>query len=450
MSSGSGSGRLPSLNSSGAPALKFKPKFIARRTKEEREASAPKVKQEDSQVPSNDRRRGNYSDKKATGPGNQQRRLARYLNNTHVITSGPLAAGNFVSDKSGDMKRSFIKSEGGSSSLVHKGLQTIDTADVEADSDEDDGDNGDTKDKASDGERKAKSKFNMGREYTVHELKDKNDAEEDSDSDVNMDEEAWQAKKVEELFPIRPIRIRHDDLDTVQKEIKDSFSEGTTREPTPLFQIKTEGDDTIASGNGETGLQNILKTKVATLNERIKQLNLQQQFHSLDEKESLQELKNLADDHTRIWKKINRINNKPKRFVLLQLPSKLPNFEEITPKAEKQETSDIIPTGEEAPSQSQEGEDETPVEIKAKKILKHKSKENDFVEPNSLAGKIGSIRIHKSGRLSVKIGNVVMDINRGAETTFLQDVVSLNDSAESPSVEVLGRLDGRFVVTPRF
>lgn len=444
MSSGNGSKRLPSLKSSSvASGLKFKPKFVARRTKEERDASAPKIKQEESQKPAYDKKKA----QEKRPASNQQRRVPRYLNNTHVISSGPLAAGNFVSDKGGDFKKSFIKSEGGSTSLVHKGLQTIDNAAVESEDDQDDADE-EKKETADNNQRKSKSKFNMGREYTVHELTEDNYEEEEFDSDVNMDDEAWQAKRVEELFPIRPIRIRHDDLDTVQKEVQDSFSEGTTREATPMIQIKKE-DHNRGFESKETDLQQLLKAKEENMLDRIKKLNFQEQFRSLDEKESLQEMKNLTEDHLRIWKKLNKINNKPKRFVLFQLPSKLPSFEEITPKTENEQTDHRLLSTQDS-TQSEQENKQSGIDFSAKKNRKQEVVKENFTPQDSLTGKIGSLRVHKSGRLSVEIGGVIMDINRGADTSFLQDVASVNDNGETPTVELLGRLDGRMVVTPRF
>lgn len=410
MSSASGSGRLPSLSSSGGkPSLKFKPKAVARRTKEEREASAPKIKTEEVAKPYNDKKNQGRS----TATANKQRRMARFLSNTHVISSGPLAAGNFVSEKGSDMRRGFIKTEGGTSSLVHSGLQNIEGG--EANSDDED-------DKDKEHGAKNKSKFNMGREYAVHDI----DGEDEDDSDEigELDEEALQARRVEELFPVRPLRIRHEDIEVVEKKVQESVSDATSREVTPA--VKTE--------DGLPELQQALEQKQTNLQDRLKELSLESQFQSLDQNETLQEMKALINDHLLIGKKLNRINNKPGRFVLFQLPSKLPEFEEVTPKTEQ-----------EPPTDTKEEPDE------ADKVEKPKKKDEPAkAAEDSLTGKIGSIRVHRSGKLSVKIGNVVMDISKGADTAFLQDVVAINESGETPCLENLGRIDGRVVVTPRF
>lgn len=435
MSSGSGSGRLPSLNSSaGKPSMKFKPNFVARRTKEEREASAPKLNADESPKSLKEKRKGG-NDRRTENAGNQQKRMARYLNNTHVISSGPLAAGNFVSDKSGDLKRGFIKTEGGGPSLVQKGLEDIDNGDVDSVDEDESG---------LEPKSKSKSKFNMGREYTVHEIQDEYEDIGDVDSGDNgaTTDEAWQAKRLHELFPVRPIRIRHEDLDTMQKRIQESLSDVTSREMTP-HGLKVETNDES---------QDIPVHKENSLQEKLNHLSLQHQFQSLDQNESLLELKSLNEDHLHIWKKLNKINNKPNTFVIFQLPSKLPAFEEITPKTELADNEETLHLREEAEKKETETANKSQVEeaMKQEKKRKIKKKDHTAVPQEALAGNIGSIRVHKSGRLSVKIGEVVMDISRGAETTFLQDVAALNESGETPSVELLGRIDGRVVVTPRF
>lgn len=415
MSGESGSGRLPSLSSStGKPALKFKPKAVARRTKEEREASAPKIKAEENPKAFHDKKKDG---RKNTGTNNQQRRMAKFLNNTHVISSGPLAAGNFVSEKGSDMRRGFIKSEGGMSSLVQTGLRNIDNGDTISD-DEDD------EDKDKEHGAKGRSKFNMGREYVVHEIPDDDD-EVESDNSGELDEEALQARRVEELFPVRPLRIRHDDLEVVEKKVQEALSDVTTREATPAPGIKRE----------ENELKDILTEHESTLKEKLKSLNLQNQFQSLDENEALLEMKSLVADQFSIAKKINKLNDKPNRFILFQLPSKLPHFEDVTPQANEDTAM---------PDASEE------TDSKEKKQDASKKNEPLQVSQEALTGNIGSIRVHKSGKISVKIGNVIMDASRGAETTFLQDVVALNNAGETPSIEALGRVDGRVVVTPRF
>ncbi|GAV55164.1 hypothetical protein ZYGR_0AS04880 [Zygosaccharomyces rouxii] len=428
MSSGNGPGRLPSLKNTGAakPGLKFKPKVAARRSKEEREASAPKLESDETSKPNNDKKKP--MNKRMTGPGNQNRRMARYLNNTHVVSTGPLAAGNFVGDKGGGPKRAFTKLEGGSgvSPLVLQGLKKM------GGNEDDDDDEDDVDDNGEDDEDKKKSsaqnRFNMGKEYSIHDL---NGSEDEGEETPDMDEETWRALKTEELFPIRPVRYRHQDLEVLQNANKEATSSDlTTREQTPAgLTVKQEPTDSANE------LQDTLKQRESELHKKLDDLSLAQKFQSLDQNESVAEVKSMNEDHERIWKKLNKINNKSNRFVLFQLPPKLPEFEHNVIKPEVGEA--------EQPAETKKDEDE-------KKSTKKKDAET-AEPPPPLAGRIGSIRVHKSGRLTAKIGNVVMDISRGTETTFLQDAVTINQESDAPPfAELLGRVDGRVVITPRF
>lgn len=432
MSSGDGPGRLPSLKNPGAgkPGLRFKPKVATRRSKEEREASAPKLESDETPKSSNDKKKP--INRKSTGPGNQNRRMARYLNNTHVVSTGPLAAGNFVGDKSGGPKRAFTKLEGGSgvSPLVLQGLKKMGGNDDDEDEEDEERDEGDNREE--DGEDKKKSstqnRFNMGKEYSIHDLNGSDDDEGEGTPDV--DEETWRALKTEELFPIRPVRYRHQDLEVLQSVDKEAISSDiTTREQTPVnSSVKQEPTENANE------LQDTLKQRESELRQKLDELSLAQKFQSLDQNGSVAEVKSMNEDHERIWKKLNKINNKPDRFVLFQLPPKLPEFERNVVRPELAETD-----------QSMEGKGDEGTKESTKK-------DSEIAEPPpSLAGRIGSIRVHKSGRLSAKIGNVVMDISRGTESTFLQDAVTINqDSDAPPFVELLGRVDGRVVITPRF
>lgn len=435
MSTGNGSGRLPSLKSASAskPGLKFKPKAAARRTKEEREASAPKLEGEESQKHASDRRKPN--NRHTTGPGNQNRKMARYLNNTHVVSTGPLAAGNFTGDKGGP-QRSFSRAEGrGASSLVLQGLKNLgeqeDNNDVDDEVEEEDEEEEGNKEKKS-----AINRFNMGREYSVHDLVgDEDDDEADS---PEMDEQAWRAMKTEELFPIRPVRYRHQDMEVLQNAKHDSYSStDPTREPTPAVpQVKAE--------DSGSELYDTLNRQENELHSKLDQLTLQQKFQSLDQAESLAEIKSLNEDHERIWKRLNKINNKSNRFVLFQLPSKLPEFEQVDLEPES-----LMDTAADVKEEEEEVEDNKKEEGNSKSS--GASVPGSAPEVAPLTGRIGSIRVHKSGKLSAKIGNVVMDISRGTETSFLQDAVSINQNSDAPPfAELLGRVDGRVVITPRF
>lgn len=431
------SGRLPSLRD-GAPsafgdankkkkALKFKPKAGTRRTKEEREASALKVKTESSKD-KKDFHKKNFDNK----PNQQrQKRVPRYLNNTHVISSGPLAAGNFISDDSRGgsamMRRGFVKIEGDGSSLVQKGLLTIENDAYDSDEDSDKDEKVNTKINV--------TKFNMGREYKVgHD----EFVEDEVESEVELDEEALQAKRIEELFPVRPVRVRHDDVDVLKKEIQESLTEPATREATPALPVlKSENEAT---------LNDTLENRRGDLQDKLSSLNIDPEYQSIDAEEMRTEMLQVTSDYQKLAKKLNKMNNKPNKFMLLQLPSILPSFQNITPKSE--DPTEAVPKEE----NSENSDTTKPTSTNGKKTKHKKSKKKiEAVPQEDLTGRVGSLRVHKSGKISVKIGDVVMEVNRGAETTFIQDLVALNaEDEEAPTVEYLGRIDDRIVITPKF
>lgn len=109
------SNRLESLNSQkpGAkPALKFKPKVVARKSKEDREKNAPVVKSEDKSYLLAGRGRGSLR-------GRGRGRGGSYVG-THVVSSGPLASGSVgmggtASTKTGNTSDRIFNASGTSS-----------------------------------------------------------------------------------------------------------------------------------------------------------------------------------------------------------------------------------------------------------------------------------------------------------------------------------------------
>ena len=465
------SGRLPSLkdaardafngpNMKKKTALKFKPKAGTRRSKEEREASALKVK---SEVPIERKDNKNANQQNRTG-NQRQRRVPRYLANTHVISSGPLAAGNFVGDNGRGggtmMRRGFVKVEGDGSSLVKKGLLTIENDANESDLDED-GDYKKVMEEEDDGSKSRVAKFNMGREYRVG--RDDLELDENSvDSDIELDEEALQARRIEELFPVRPLRVRHEDIDLLKKDIQESLTETTTREPTPgvmtdeAFPMSSSSSIDKKMGSDGHTLIDTLENKRDELQDKLNKLNIDSEYEPFDAKDMKIETIQINRDHEKLRHKLQKINNKSNKFVLFQLPYTLPTFQDVTPKNEENgtansETTTVKKQTEDNNQKEEEEENKTKKPV-TKKTKNKKSKKKIMAIPQEeLRGKIGALRIHKSGKMTVRIGEVVMEVSRGAETSFIQDLVALNiDDEEIPTVEYLGRVDDRILVTPNF
>ena len=464
------SGRLPSLkdaardafngpNMKKKTALKFKPKAGTRRSKEEREASALKVKPE----VSIDRKDNKNANQQNSRTGNQrQRRVPRYLANTHVISSGPLTAGNFVSDNgrgAGDMmRRGFVKVEGDYSSLVKKGLLTIENDTNESDLDED-GDYKKVVEEEDDDSKSHVAKFNMGREYRVGRDDLELDEKCSVDSDIELDEETLQARRIEELFPVRPLRVRHEDIDLLKKDIQESLTETTTREPTPgvmtdeAFPMSSSSSIDKKMGSDGHTLIDTLENKRDELQDKLNKLNIDSEYEPFDAKDMKIETIQINRDHEKLRHKLQKINNKSNKFILFQIPYTLPTFQDVTPKNEENRTVNLETTT--VKKQTEDNNQKVEDKIKKPVAKKTKTKKNKkkivAIPQEELRGKIGALRIHKSGKMTVRIGEVVMEVSRGAETSFIQDIVALNiDDEETSTVEYLGRIDDRILVTPNF
>ncbi|CCH61770.1 hypothetical protein TBLA_0F02290 [Henningerozyma blattae CBS 6284] len=379
-------------------------------------------------------------------PGNQQRRLPRYLQNTHVVSSGPLAAGNFSSDKNGEMRRSYFKSgNSDSSSLVQKGLQTFGNADSISDDE--------NEDKMAKGDKG--SRFNMGREMSLQDWKkmekELEQIEDDTQENIDPDdEEAWQAKRIEELFPVRPLRILHDDGEVHSKS--DNTEEATstepsTREDTPI--IKTEPDVNIKMEHSNE------ETVEAALSAEVNNNATDDpEMHAINEEEIVLENVQYTNDHNRILHKLHSINDKDGKFVFVQLPNILPDFTDLAPpKPESVEDEDTNKDGKENSGEKAKAALEKKPTKRLGALAKKAKKKDEgppIVNQKELSGRIGTIRVHKSGKLSVKIGDVIMDVARGADPTFFQDIIAFNEKDENPVAEHLGLIDEKIIVMPKF
>eukprot|EP00049_Salpingoeca_infusionum_P005330 m.90982 g.90982 ORF g.90982 m.90982 type:complete len:327 (+) comp12935_c0_seq5:178-1158(+) len=63
-------------------------------------------------------------------------------------------------------------------------------------------------------------------------------------------------------------------------------------------------------------------------------------------------------------------------------------------------------------------------------------------------GAIGSLRVRRSGKVEMCIGDVVFDVTQGVPTNFLQDVVVVDTESSEPHIATLGSLQQKFVVSP--
>lgn len=65
-------------------------------------------------------------------------------------------------------------------------------------------------------------------------------------------------------------------------------------------------------------------------------------------------------------------------------------------------------------------------------------------EKGTAQGQIGTLQYHESGKVTLLIGNTVMDVCTGANVTSIEDVTLIEDE----TVSRLGQIDERFVVVP--
>lgn len=71
----------------------------------------------------------------------------------------------------------------------------------------------------------------------------------------------------------------------------------------------------------------------------------------------------------------------------------------------------------------------------------------DDLLQNHPEGKLGKLRLHKSGKVTMLIGNVPFEVQNGLECFFKQTVVSVSNNPDAAYVE-LGEVGRRFLCTP--
>ncbi|GMF12623.1 unnamed protein product [[Candida] boidinii] len=110
-------------------------------------------------------------------------------------------------------------------------------------------------------------------------------------------------------------------------------------------------------------------------------------------------------------------------FLFVQLPEKLPSFDlpkKTTNKVKK--------------------------EVKDEPVGTQLSKNDNSLKGNS--GIVGKLRVHKSGKVTMKIGNVILDVTRGGAANLVQDLVAVNNIDKE--CHYLGRVGEKIIATPKF
>lgn len=361
------SNRLESLNSKkpGAkPALKFKPKAVARKSKEAREKDAPAVKTEEpSRMPPTRGRGG------ARGRG--RGRGGAYVG-THLVSAGPLAMGSVSVGPGTTNSKTGLTSDRiyGVDNTLNDPLAHLKSRKSKSA----------TPDAASDDEDDPR-KINMSKEYAFEE------------SEVV-------------LFPVRPQKDEPEDKAAVGA-LSTTTLVSNTKSPT-VESVKSELLEEVAQPQ-VIGPDDALET--AEYNRHIDD--------RLDIVDLLTtQLSGLKTDEDGA--------GPGEKYFTVHLPQVI--------------------------SESSE-------EIELKSTFANSNNQN-------IEGHVGNINFHKSGKISISIGNTLFDVSAGVPSSFLQEVVVLDshaarksDDDESEMLDAdgmkiggnifrLGEVAGKIVATP--
>ncbi|ELU12039.1 hypothetical protein CAPTEDRAFT_219764 [Capitella teleta] len=118
-------------------------------------------------------------------------------------------------------------------------------------------------------------------------------------------------------------------------------------------------------------------------------------------------------------------------LILIQLPDTLPGEPVYTEEEEKE-------AREKSKQKGTTGEEELSQKLK-------KCSLGDFQE-----GLIGKLRVHRSGRTTLQLGSVSLDVSMGTPASFLQEVVSVYAEAEEGNMTVLGHTEHKLLCVPDF
>ena len=73
-----------------------------------------------------------------------------------------------------------------------------------------------------------------------------------------------------------------------------------------------------------------------------------------------------------------------------------------------------------------------------------------FTFQNVSEGYIGKLQIYKSGKVTMRLGNVVLDVSVGTPCGFLQDLVSVHTEKDPPEMVCLGHVNHRLIAVPDY
>jgi len=74
----------------------------------------------------------------------------------------------------------------------------------------------------------------------------------------------------------------------------------------------------------------------------------------------------------------------------------------------------------------------------------------DFTFQNVSEGVIGKLQIHESGKVKIRLGNVLLDVSMGTPCGFLQDLISVHTDKTPAEMISLGHIDYRLIAVPDY
>lgn len=166
------------------------------------------------------------------------------------------------------------------------------------------------------------------------------------------------------------------------------------------------------------------------------------QEHTGLEAEERRERRRVERDHEQITKEFNMLTvtgegERPEienKLYFFQLPG-------IAPQFERPEGSSSVPE----PSKETTPDDPDDLMTVDDPEVKEEGEKKDE-GPRAPEGQIGRLRLHKSGRLTMVLGDIEMEVTQGTEFSFLQEVVVL-DKPEKKAYSV-GQVAKRMVLSP--
>jgi len=378
------SNRLESLNSKKPssspvpkPGLKFKPKVVQRKSKEERAKVAPQVKQEPQR---NALTRGRGGSARGRGRGGRNNYAG-----THIVTSGPLSAGSVsIGNLSGTklgLTADLVYSTNGESLATPDFINNLKKKDSRSS----------TPGVDSDGEDDP-TKINMTEEY-------------------NFEDDAT------ELFPFRPFR-------------DDGIKRGNAVKDEPFYPVKVEPTDSMESSPAVISLTEsreatvkseaiadkieLIKENKAILESKITQNDL----IATDEASKLiTDNEEVLDILAGSFKNLSAREKEDDHYVLFQLPQHLPKYarEESLVKQEL----GTIEQSQDATTKSLLGTNTSTLRGEIGKINIHQS---------------GKITIDLGN-------GIKLNVTKGVPTDFLQELTILDASRNQPGEEDVEMVD---------